>query len=266
MRRGAAAALFAYHRRVTAEPRLELETPERVAVSLELAGLGARAFAWLVDALLIFLCWMMAFFVYSFWGDLLRRWQALSALGQLLLVGAVVMTGWGWDVAWEQLAGGRTPGKRAMGLRVVRIDGSPVGLAESVGRNLLRVVELPLGYAPAILAVALGARRQRLGDLVAGTLVVRERRFDLSRYGPADADLARFAVLRGRAPGVLTAPEYDRLVDFLRRRPELEAEARARIAGRLAAALARRAALGPPRGVEAEPFLEALAAWFAEAR
>ncbi|HSN13819.1 MAG TPA: RDD family protein, partial [Anaeromyxobacteraceae bacterium] len=100
---------------MTAEPRLELETPERVAVSLELAGLGARAFAWLVDALLIFLCWMMAFFVYSFWGDLLRRWQALSALGQLLLVGAVVMTGWGWDVAWEQLAGGRTPGKRAMG-------------------------------------------------------------------------------------------------------------------------------------------------------
>ncbi|HSM93777.1 MAG TPA: RDD family protein [Anaeromyxobacteraceae bacterium] len=249
---------------MNAEPRLELETPERVAVSLELAGLGARAFAWLLDALLVFLCWMMAFFVYSFWGDLLRRWQALSVAGQFLGVGAVVMTGWGWDVAWELLAGGRTPGKRAMGLRVVRIDGGPVGLAESLGRNLLRAVELPLGYAPGILMVALGPRRQRAGDLVAGTLVVRERRFDLSRYGAVPADRERFAPLRGRAPALLSAAEYDRLVDFLRRRPELEGEARGRLAARLAAAFARRAALAPPSGADAEPFLEALVAFYAE--
>jgi len=251
---------------VTVEPRLELETPERVAVALDLAGLGARAFAWLLDALLIFLGWMMGFFVYSFWGDVLRRWQALSAVGQLLVVAAVVMTGWGWDVAWELLADGRTPGKRAMGLRVVRTDGAPVGLAESIGRNLLRVVELPFGYAPAILAVALGPRRQRLGDLVAGTLVVRERRYDLSRYGPAAVDSGRFALLRARAGELLAAADFDRLVDFLRRRPELDPEARVRIAGRLAAAFARRAGLEPPSPVEAEPFLEALAAYYAVRR
>jgi uncharacterized RDD family membrane protein YckC len=251
---------------VPASPRVELETPDRVAVALDLAGLGARAFAWLIDAALIFLSWMTGFFVYSYQGDLLRRWQGLSALGQFLLVAAVLATGWGWDVAWELLAGGRTPGKRAMGLRVVRTDGAPVGLAESLGRNLLRVVELPLCYAPAILAVAFGPRRQRLGDLVAGTLVVSERRYDLSRYDPSAADRERFAALRDRAGATLRAGEFDRLVDFLRRRPELDAAPRARIAGRLAAAFAARAGVGAPPASDAEPFLEALAAWFSEGR
>ncbi len=250
---------------MTSEPRLELETPERVAVALDLAGLGARAFAWLIDAALIFLCWMMGFFVYSLRGDMFRQWQGLSAIGQLRLVAAVLLTGWGWDVAWELLADGRTPGKRAMGLRVVRTDGAPVGLAESLGRNLLRAVELPLAYAPAILAVALGRRRQRLGDLVAGTLVVRERRFDLSRYGPGQGEHGRFAALSGRVAGSLHAGEFDRLIDFLRRRPELEPGARARIALRLAAAFARRAGVEPPAAADAEPFLEALAAYFAKA-
>ena len=69
------------------------------------------------------------------------------------------------------------------------MEPAPVGLLEALVRNLLRAVELPLGYAPAVLAVGLSARRQRLGDLAAGALVVRERRYDLSRYaagaGPA---------------------------------------------------------------------------------
>jgi uncharacterized RDD family membrane protein YckC len=251
---------------VISEPRLELETPERVAVSLPLAGLGARTFAWLIDALLVFLSWMMGFFVYSLWGDLLRRWQGLTVLGQLLFVAAGLLSGWGWDVAWEVLGGGRTPGKRAMGIRVVGIDGAAVGVAESLARNLLRIVELPLGYAPAILAVALGARRQRLGDLVAGTLVVRERRYDLSRYGPVAADRERFPALRGRAAGLLRADEFDRLLDFLRRRPELDAVPRGRIASRLAAAFAGRAGVPPPAPGDAEPFLEALAADFADGR
>lgn len=249
---------------MTDRPRVELQTPDRIPVALELGGLGARAFAWLVDALLILLLWLLGLLLYSFWGSLLDRWEALTALGQFLLVIAFLLSGWGWDVAWELLGGGRTPGKRAMGLRVVGADGAPVGLAESLARNLLRVVELPLAYAPAILAVALGPRRQRLGDLVAGTLVVRERGWDLSRYAPPAEGRERFAHLRGRAPAALRgAGDFDRLADFLRRRPELDPVPRGRIAARLAAAFARRAGVPPPPDGEAEPFLEALAAWFA---
>ena len=245
---------------MTDAPELRFETPERVALHLELAGLGTRAFAYLLDLLVIFLLWVVGLVVYSISGDLLRHVQALSWAGQLLAVCAVLLSGWGWDVAWEVAGGGRTPGKRALGIRVVRADGGPVGLVESLARNLLRAVEVPLGYAPGVLAIALGSRRQRLGDLVAGTLVVRERRVDLSRYAAPDrAPLdPAFAFLRGRAAGLLAAEEFERLVDFLARRSGLAPRARARVAGRLAAALARRAGASAP--AEPERFLEALAA------
>lgn len=248
---------------MTDAPELRFETPERVPLHLELAGLGARTFAYLVDLLAVFLLWVLGLVLYSIAGDLLREVQALSWAGQLLAVGAVLLSGWGWDVAWEVGAGGQTPGKRALGIRVVRADGGPVGLVESIARNLLRAVEVPLGYAPGVLAIALGARRQRLGDLVAGTLVVRERRVDLSRYAAAEGAALdpRFAFLRGRAADLLAADEFERLVDFLARRPGLVPVARARVAARLARALARRA--GAPAPAEPEAFLEALAAAYA---
>ncbi|HSN89728.1 MAG TPA: RDD family protein [Anaeromyxobacteraceae bacterium] len=243
------------------EAQLRIETAERVALSLEVAGLGPRALAYLVDLFLVFLAWVTALLLYSVSGDLLRRLQALSAAGQILAVLTVFLSSWGWDVAWETLGRGQTPGKRALGLRVVRADGAPIGLVESLARNLLRAVEVPLGYAPAVLAVALGPRRQRLGDLVAGTLVVRERRYDLSRYGPPAAADPRFASLRGRAGALLTTAELERLLDFLRRRAELDPEPRARIAGLLAGALGARARLEPE---DPEAFLEALAAHHAD--
>ncbi len=246
-------------------PALELETHQRVAVTLELAGIGARAFAWLADAVCIFLIWVTVLVVYSISGDLFRDLEVLSFAGQLLAVLSVFLAGWGWDVLWETLGGGRTPGKRLAGIRVVRTDGGPPGLTESLVRNVLRAVELPLAYAPGILAVALGARRQRLGDLVAGTLVVRQARFDLSRYDVAGPESRRgFPQLRGRAQTALDAGGFERLGDFLQRRADLEPGARTRLAERLAAALAVRAGLEAPPAAEAEPFLEALAAWHAE--
>ena len=159
----------------------------------------------------------------------------------------MLAAGWGWDVAWEVAWRGQTPGKRALGLRVLRLDGAPVGLPESLVRNALRVVELPLGYAPAVLAVALSARRQRLGDLVAGTLVVQERRFDLSRYGAPAAAEARWRELKRRAPGLLAPADFERLLDFLRRRAEFDGRA-ACPAGRAAGGGAGRAGRGGAPG------------------
>jgi len=244
-------------------PELTFETPERVALRLEIAGLGARAFAYLVDLVVLFLLWVLGLVVYSVSGDLLRDVQALTWAGQLGAVAAVLLSGWGWDVLWEVAAGGQTPGKRALGIRVVCADGAPVGIAESLARNLLRAVEVPFGYAPGVLSVALSPRRQRLGDLVAGTLVVRERRYELSRYAaPASEADPRFVFLRGRAGALLAADEFERLADFLARRPALAPEARARVAERLAGALARRAGAPSPDDAP-EGFLEALAHHYA---
>ncbi len=228
-----------------------------MALSLPLAGVGARGLAALLDLLAVFLCWIAGLFVYSIWGDLLGRWQGLSWVGQLVVVGAVLAAGWGWDVAWEVGWRGQTPGKRVLGLRVVQLDGAPVGLPASLVRNALRVVELPLGYAPAVLAVALSGRRQRLGDLVAGTLVVQERPFDLGRYGALAAAEARWRELKGRAPGLLAPADFERLDDFLRRRSGFDEVPRAGLAARLASALAARAGVAPPAAGDAESMLEA---------
>jgi uncharacterized RDD family membrane protein YckC len=246
------------------DPELRFETPERVALSLPVAGLGARALASLLDLLLVFLAWVIGLVAYSASGDLISEVKALSLLGQLLALLGVVAAGWGWDVAWEVLWQGQTPGKRALGLRVVASDGTPVGPAESVVRNALRAIELPLGYAPAVLMVALTPLRQRLGDLVAGTLVVQERRYDLSRYGPPVGVAARWSQLRGRAGALLAPSDFEQLTDFLRRRGELERVARARLAMRLAGALAARAGLAGPAPEDAEGFLEAFAYHAAE--
>jgi uncharacterized RDD family membrane protein YckC/uncharacterized membrane protein SpoIIM required for sporulation len=243
---------------VAVDADLQFETPERVAFSLSVAGLGARALACLLDLLLIFLAWVTGLLLYSVSGDLYTEAKALSFAGQVLAVVGVLAAGWGWDVAWEVLWRGQTPGKRALGLRVVCTDGSPVGPIESVVRNALRAVELPLGYAPGVLLVALSPRRQRLGDLVAGTLVVQERTYDLGRYGPPAAAVARWSGLAGRPAPLLSAEEFDRLVDFLRRRPELDPAPRERIAAQAGAALAARAGLAAHPPAEAEGLLEAL--------
>ena len=114
----------------------------------------------------------------------------------------------------------------------------------------------------AVLAVALTPRHQRLGDLVAGTLVLRDRRYDLSRYAPPA--VVRQPLPPGRA--VLSHRDYEWLAEFLHRRGELTADARARIGAKIAAALAARAGVASPAASEVEPFLEAFAAQAAGGR
>jgi len=243
-----------------AAPQLTFETPERVQLSLDLAGVGSRALALLADLLLLFLAWVTVLLLWSLRGDLLSTVQGFSGALRLATAGLFFGSGWCYDLCFELWGGGRTPGKRLLGLRVVRSDGAPVGLPESLARNLLRAVELPFLYAPAVIAAATTARHQRFGDLVAGTLVVRDRAYDLSRYGPPEtAAGGRFRFVGGAAARALGAADFERLVDFLRRRRELSPEPRRRIAEEAARALAGRAGVAPPAPADAEPFLEALA-------
>jgi uncharacterized RDD family membrane protein YckC len=244
---------------VGAEPRLTFETPERAVLSLDVAGLGERALAFLLDLLFLFLAWVTALLAYSIAGDLLRRLQQLSAIAQAAAVAGTFALGWCYDVAFETLWRGQTPGKRLLGIRVVRMDGAPVGFPESVIRNLARVIEVPLLYAPGVLCVALTPRHQRLGDILSGTLVVKDWAYDLSRYAAPERIDPRWTALRGPA-AALSAEDFERLSDFLRRRGELAAAARARVGEKIARALAALAGAPAPGPGEAEPFLEALAA------
>ena len=183
-----------------------------------------------------------ALVLYSISGDLLREVQALSWAGQLLAVAAVLLSGWGWDVAWEVAGGGRTPGKRALGLRVVRTDGAPVGPGRVARAEPAARRRGAARLRPGRPRRRARPRRQRLGDLVAGTLVVRERRVrPLPLRGRRGRRRTRRARSRGRAGALLAPAEFERLADFLAAAPGSRPDARARSRRRLAAALARRA-------------------------
>jgi uncharacterized RDD family membrane protein YckC len=166
------------------QDRLRIATPEGVTVDLILAGLGSRFVAALVDLTLKGLLIV---------GALIAAVQ-IGELGVALYSVISFAIYFGFDVAFEVLAHGRTPGKRWTGLRVLRDDGRPIDLLSSVIRNVVRLVDgLPLSYFPAMISILVTKHNQRLGDLAASTIVVREPR-------KGDAANAGFAAYVPRAP------------------------------------------------------------------
>jgi uncharacterized RDD family membrane protein YckC len=167
---------------------------------------------------------------------------------------------WGYDVAFEVLASGRTPGKRWNGLRVVRSGGQPIGFLASATRNLLRVIDfLPSFYLVGIISVFATARNQRLGDIVAGTVVLRERRAGVTSPSGAMPVYAYSTGASGAAWDVsaITAEELAAVRSFLERRNDIDWNARNELAATIAARLRPKVA-GVPDQVRSEEFLEQL--------
>jgi uncharacterized RDD family membrane protein YckC len=239
---------------VTYDDRISIPTPEGVELELVLAGVGSRLVATLVDML------VKAAVLLALWiiGDSAGGDQGGFVVA--LLIVASFLVWFGYDVAFETLASGRTPGKRAAGLRVVRLGGAPVGFLASAVRNLLRLVDsLPGMYAVGAVCILFSHRNQRLGDLAAGTLVVRERRAPLPAAWPAPPDFAvadRYAAwdVSGVTPFELVTVRR-----FLERRWQLDPTARGRLGWELAERLRPKVAGAPP-DLHPEQFLEALAA------
>lgn len=214
-------------------PSLAVATPERVALDLPVAGIGYRCLAWLVDAALLFFFWVVAYFAFTLIVvDVVHIFQGLSGLSQMLLGLGLFATQWLYWTLSEVFLGGQTLGKRLVGIRVVRVDGSPVGLYESAVRNLCRVVDfIPLLYAAGCFTMLLNRQHRRLGDLLAGTVLVREERIDLDKYTapaePASASATASASER------LDAEDVELLLAFLARAPQLEPDARRRLGARM---------------------------------
>lgn len=146
--------------------RLALTTPEGVRLLLVPAGPAPRAIAWLLDILLVLL-------IGGIGTVLLAIASPYNAGGLFLLL--LFALWWGYPIVFEQWRGGRTPGKKAMGLMVLRDNGLPVGWRESIVRNLLLVADfLPFLYLTGLLSMLFDGQFRRLGDVVAGTVVVHE--------------------------------------------------------------------------------------------
>jgi uncharacterized RDD family membrane protein YckC len=246
---------------VSYEDRISIATPEGVDVQLTLAGVGSRFIAAVIDQLIkwaIILAGGVGLALLGGSGPLGESDAAALAVASFFAL--VFLVQFTYDVLFEVLASGRTPGKRWTGLRVVRTTGAPVGFVTSAVRNLLRLVDaLPAMYAVGIVAVLASSRNQRLGDMAAGTLVVRERRGGRSR------DAITVPTSRSWAPppawdvSAITPDELATVRRFLERRATLTLQSRARLANELALRL-RPKVVGPPEHQEAEAFLEDLSA------
>ena len=142
--------------------RLSLTTPEGVRLQLTPAGPYLRALAWAID----FLVWCVLI-------GLIYAITPKGKLGEGLFLVALFVSFWGYPILCEVYWGGRTLGKRALGLEVVRADGLPVGWRESLLRNLLLVADfLPFAYATGLVCMMCDRQFRRLGDIVADTQVV----------------------------------------------------------------------------------------------
>ncbi|MGA2470897.1 MAG: RDD family protein [Solirubrobacteraceae bacterium] len=231
------------------DPRITLLTPEGIELSQPLAGLGSRFAAQLVDLVvrMVILGVVVAVVLLAH----------LGLLGDVLIVITLFFLLAVYDIVFEVYAHGRTPGKRACGLRVLETDGTPVGWISSGIRNAIRLLEEPT-LLPGVISIAVTARAQRLGDLAAGTIVVRER----VAASPEFAPIALPARPLDDASD-LTALSDDQIAmvaDFLARRWQFTPAARSRLAASLANGLWPLVVTSLPSDADAEQFLEALVA------
>jgi uncharacterized RDD family membrane protein YckC len=283
--------------------QLNIDTPELVDIEMPLAGIGSRFIAILVD----YLIWGSAFFIFfllalivipamSIFGRISANW----AIGIALLI--VFVMHWGYFALFEAFSNGRTPGKRVAKIRVIHQSGRGINFVEALARNLVRFVDsLPSFYAIGIVVIFLSRRNQRLGDMVAGTLVVRDREVDSPHWGEsasrtftaptliaaspitqagssqtspgpwADSRADSWdrpphlrVVLPATALAKLSGSDLEVLEGFFGRRLDMDLATRSALASRIASALCAKSGLAIPQDTSVETFLEAVAHQFRE--
>jgi uncharacterized RDD family membrane protein YckC len=234
----------------------DVVTGEAVALDLRPASFATRVLAYALDLvvlslILAALSWVLVELVVDGLDP-----AAGSALLLTVVVAVLVLLPAGWETATR----GRSPGKKAAGLRVVRDDGGPIRWRQALLRSLVAVVEIYLtGGSMALICSLWNARGKRIGDLLAGTYVVRERVAARSRPAPvAPPELAGWVAGAdiGRLPDDLAQSAHQ----FLDRAPGMHPGSRTRMGTDLAGRVARYVAPSPPGQVSPEAFLAAVLA------
>lgn len=247
---------------------LDIQTPENVAFGYQVAGIGSRFLATLLDTLIVILLQIAIFVAFLL---ILRAFNITLLDGGLAswvyaIFGLLAFVFyWGYYIFFEMLWNGQTPGKRWAGLRVIRADGTPITLPESLIRNLARLVDmLPAAYGIGIITMFIDRQSRRLGDLAAGTLVVHDRApitiqslsvkrsLNLGMQGLTKVSLDGFPLER------LTSDDLNLIEDFLLRREQLTH--RSSLAIQILNTLHQRLGLPPPTmsRLEAEDTLVAI--------
>jgi len=256
--------------------QLSIDTPELVSIEMPLAGIGSRFIALLVDYLIwlagILVLVMVAVFVlpaiHAF-NNISEQWA------EAIVIFFFFLLNWGYFTLFEAFWNGRTPGKRVAKIRVIHRSGRSIGLLESMARNLVRYVDMQplISCGVGVIAMFVTKQHQRLGDLAAGTLVVRDRETETPLWGESGsrtftAQLFEKPVMQEphmavtlSATGIskLSSSDLEVLEGFFSRRLDMSMETRQVLAQRILAAIQAKSGLETPEGVSVETFLEATA-------
>jgi uncharacterized RDD family membrane protein YckC len=241
---------------VPALEKLTIDTPEQIALEFHLAGAGSRFLAIAIDTL-IQLAGAAALALIGL-AALSFRSMGLQAVATWIIAGLVILgffLYYGYFAAFEALWGGQTPGKRVAGIRVISLSGQPITAFDALLRNLLRIVDfLPFIYAVGVLSIFFTSRNQRLGDIVARTVVVHEH--DVRHaIGPSPSTVTtRFGARR------LSVAEIEVIETFLMRRGDLTDLRRGRAAQQLAARIRTTLQIAPDHRIGDEALIESVAA------
>ncbi len=247
--------------------RIKLQTPESVELEFTLAGIGSRAYALLIDYIVWALIWLVFLIAWGFLSvqitDIIESWVGSNNSVQLWLFSIMLLIAFalnvGYFVFFETLWQGQTPGKRYVKIRAIRDDGTPVRLQQATLRALLRPVDdlLFLG----VFFIIFGKREKRLGDWVAGTLVVEEERAIVSANFPLSEESQNLADwLQTEADlSRLLPDDFAVIREYLQRREGMTPEAKYELSRRLARQIKDIIALEAlPQKVSANVFLESV--------
>jgi uncharacterized RDD family membrane protein YckC len=255
--------------------RVCLQTPESVELDFALAGIGSRAYGWLIDQILIYLglslltlggAYVYIYVVYPWLQEAFP--DAVSRVGQwsialYLLLTFVIYNG--YYIIFETIWQGQTPGKRIAQIRVVQDNGQPIGIKEASLRSLIQTVDFGLFFIGSFL-VTFSRSEKRLGDMAAGTLVIQDEQARRKaapnlqdQIGQASQQAAQ-TLLQSDNLRTISPDQYLTIREFLQQREQLSPPARVRSASKLAGQVKEMMPNAPPLDIRLtdEEFLEAV--------
>ena len=245
-----------------AEDRISIDTPEQIALEFPLAGIGSRFMAMALDTLIQVLLYVAGIFAmvgvakYAPTFSLWPSW-APTSWAPAVLVLFLFCIYWGYFAFFEVIWKGRTPGKRAAGIRAIKESGRALNVYEVIGRNLMRAVDaLPFLYGIGIITAMISRKNQRLGDLLVGSIVVHDRKIESVQLEWSSSTEKRVANPQVAA----ISPEELVLIEtYLQRRLSLDVAVRDATALQIATRITAKTGITRPSDQSLDEFLESIA-------
>jgi uncharacterized RDD family membrane protein YckC len=242
------------------DDQLQIDTPEQIALELPLAGIGSRFLGLAIDTLLQIVLYVTAVLALAFVGATgirrYLRWVPLNWVPAVVILGLFCIY-WGYFAFFEIIWKGQTPGKRAAKIRVIKESGRPINAYEAIARNLLRAVDaLPGFYGVGILCVMLNSQNRRLGDYVAGTVVVHDKRTEEVK---PEWVTAKEPATTNPQLALVPSEELVLIETYLHRRAEMDLTLRDQVAFKIASRITDKTGLQRDPNQSLDDFLEGAA-------